>query len=264
MAEQVCYVYGVIAAGASVEGAPPGIDGAEVRVETDDGVAALVSAVDAQEYEPARVEERSGDLSWIASRAEAHDRVLTWASDAAPVVPLPLLTLFTDAQSVRDMLADRREELERALARVRAGREYIVRIYRIVEELGERITSLSPAVAEVEGTLESAPPGQRYLLQRKLDGLRREEMRRISAEVGNEAYAALAEHAVEAALMPLPAQREEAPHPAVLNAAFLVSDERLMAFRSALTEVITRYTPGFRFEFTGPWPAYHFAGGGDA
>ncbi|MGH7621987.1 MAG: GvpL/GvpF family gas vesicle protein, partial [Gemmatimonadaceae bacterium] len=48
--------------------------------------------------------------------------------------------------------------------------------------------------------------------------------------------------------------------PAILNASFLVADERLSDFRRELSAVIAAREPaGIRVEFTGPWPAYHFA-----
>jgi hypothetical protein len=44
-----------------------------------------------------------------------------------------------------------------------------------------------------------------------------------------------------------------------LNAVFLVAPESYTAFRGALGGLATRFEPsGFRFEFSGPWPAYHF------
>jgi Gas vesicle synthesis protein GvpL/GvpF len=48
----------------------------------------------------------------------------------------------------------------------------------------------------------------------------------------------------------------------VLNAAFLLAPERLNAFQETLTSLVERHgARGFRFDFTGPWPPYHFAGG---
>jgi hypothetical protein len=47
----------------------------------------------------------------------------------------------------------------------------------------------------------------------------------------------------------------------VLNAAFLVSAAGLEAFQRTLTELVGRHgSHGFRFDFTGPWPPYHFVG----
>jgi hypothetical protein len=45
----------------------------------------------------------------------------------------------------------------------------------------------------------------------------------------------------------------------VLNAAFLVATSEFAVFQQRLSELLTRHQPqGFRFDFTGPWPAYHF------
>ena len=43
------------------------------------------------------------------------------------------------------------------------------------------------------------------------------------------------------------------------NAAFLVEPNTLTAFQKTLTALVAeRGAQGFRFDFTGPWPAYHF------
>jgi len=45
----------------------------------------------------------------------------------------------------------------------------------------------------------------------------------------------------------------------VLNAAFLVADSSLEQFQKTLTTLVERHGPhGLRFDFTGPWPPYHF------
>jgi hypothetical protein len=44
-----------------------------------------------------------------------------------------------------------------------------------------------------------------------------------------------------------------------LNAVFLVAPESYTSFRGSLGRLATRLEPsGFRFEFSGPWPPYHF------
>ena len=45
----------------------------------------------------------------------------------------------------------------------------------------------------------------------------------------------------------------------VLNAAFLVPSAALEGFQKILTALVEQYdASGFRFDFTGPWPPYHF------
>ena len=247
-----------------------GIDAAPVTLVMDEvldraqPMAVLVSAVDAQTYAPSEVESRVGQLEWLAPRAEAHDRVVTAAADAAPVIPLPIFSLFRDETAIRGMLASRREELSRLFARLRGAREYTVRVYRDDARLHAALSDLSPHIRELESSAMSASPGQRYLLQRKLDEARRTELRRVSSDVAQSMYRTLASVARGAVREPLPAAIANAEstttQAAVLNASFLVDDTRLDDFRRALSELIALRSPaGFRVDFTGPWPAYHFA-----
>ena len=249
-----------------------GIDAAPVALVSDSTdvrpqpAAVLVSAVDAAIYAPEQVESRVGQLEWLAPRAEAHDRVVTAAADAAPVIPLPIFSLFRDESAIRAMLVERRDELSRLFARLRGAREYTVRVYRDDTMLNAALSDLSPHIRELESGAERASPGQRYLLQRKLDEARRTELRRVSSEIAQATYRALSPLARASVREPLPAAvagaeaRSASVQPAILNASFLVDDERLDAFRRALSELIALRAPaGFRVDFTGPWPAYHFA-----
>ena len=48
---------------------------------------------------------------------------------------------------------------------------------------------------------------------------------------------------------------------AILNASFLVRPRRSSISRRRCTAMVNKYEPsGFKFDFTGPWPPYHFVG----
>jgi hypothetical protein len=250
-----------------------GIDDGAVSLIQDNAkapavrLAMLVSSVDAATYSPSEVESRVGQLKWLAPRAEAHDRVVTAAADALSVIPLPIFSLFRDDAAVRSALADRRDELQRVFDRLRGAREYTVRLYRDDAALASALATLSPRVKELEDSASRASPGQRYLLQRKLEDERKAELRRVSAEISRATFDVLAPLARAAVREPLPAAitvadaGSDAPtQPAILNASFLVEDARLKDFRRELSTIIADREPaGIRVEFTGPWPAYHFA-----
>jgi hypothetical protein len=262
MTDQVHYVYAVVDARFPVRDAPPGIDGAPVELHAEGNVAALVSAVDAAVYAGPEVEARSGDLDWLGPRARAHDSVVTWASDHAAVVPLPMFSLFRDRAGIAAMLRERRDALAKTLDHVRDRQEYGVRVFRIDDVLAAHLGALSPRIAELERAAAAASPGQRYLLTRKLEAERAEELRRIGTEVAQRAFDALTRHAAAAALDALPRRTLEGmAGTAVLNASFLLPRESAGPFQRELTALVTEHEPqGFRFEFTGPWPPYHFVG----
>lgn len=259
----VCYVYGIVPASVDASSAPAGVDETSVALETCDAVAALVSAVDAGAYAPEAIERSTADVEWMGPRAVAHDRVLTWASDRGAVVPLPMFSLFTSPAAVRQMLRDRTPQLGAALTRVAHGREYALRVYRVDAELMDAMPALSPRLAELAATAAAATPGQRYLLERKLEGEKRSEMRAVTHDVVEEIATALAPSALESVRSPIPRAAEAAAGRGamVFNGAFLVAADRLQSFQRSLTALVERHgARGFRFDFTGPWPPYHFAG----
>jgi hypothetical protein len=259
MADHLYYVYAVVPPATAVEVAPLGLDDQPVALIANDDVAALVTRVSASDYSDG-LDDRVADVAWIAPRATAHDAVLTWASDVGAVVPLPILSLFRSEDAVRAMLATRRQELVSLLAHVARGREYGVRLFRVDEELRRSLASFSAPVAALEADVAaSTSPGQGYLLTRKLEQARKEELRRVGAEVATIIYNELSARSIASAHDALPQPTAEQAGAAVLAASFLVAHDRVDDFRAAVTEFVRAHERrGFRVEFTGPWPPYHF------
>ena len=262
----VWYVYGVVPGDTSMTSIPGGIDDAGVSIERVSDIAALVSVLDGPEYSPRAIERASGDVEWLSPRAVAHDRVLTWASDHGAVVPLPMFSLFSGEDAVHRMLSDRATQLGRTLTRVAKGREYALRVYRIDAELLENVGALSPRLAEMSAAAASASPGQRYLLERKLDAEKKSEMRVVTQRIVDDIVEQLTPNAMAAARSPIPKtpSADGGRGTMVLNTAFLVSPGALDGFQKTLTALVEQYgASGFRFDFTGPWPPYHFVDDGD-
>ena len=255
------YAYGIVPAQAAVAGVPGGMDDAAVTLVGEGEIAALVSELSGDEYDPDVIAASSGNMDWVAPRAKAHDLVLTWASDRGPVIPLPMFTsTFGSLEAVRAMLRERAPELRPVLARVARGREYALRVYRVDAELKAALPKLSEEIGKLQAAADAASPGQRYLLQRKLDERAKEEVRSTSLRVAAEIRDDLSKLAIDTATSPIPRMTADAPGTMVLNAAFLIAPDGLHAFQERLTAIVNeRQANGFRFDFTGPWPAYHFA-----
>ena len=188
---------------------------------------------------------------------------MTWAVDHATVIPLPLFSLFHDTAGVQQMLARRRVELDETLQRLGDAREYTVRVYRVDQTLLASLSTHSREIADLESRAAEASPGQRYLLDRKLEHARRAELERVGHDVAKAAFSALAPIARSSVRDAVASQPAATGH-AVLNASFLIAAPEVEAFRLAVTGLVTDFgARGFRFEFTGPWAPYHFVGGSD-
>src|SRR4029077_8422409 len=95
---------------------------------------------------------------------------------------------------------------------------------------------------------------------------KRAEMRGVTMEIADAIVGALTVFTIGAVKSAIPRVTDAAGRgPMVLNAAFLVAPDRLNAFQQTLTSLVEQHgARGFRFDFTGPWPPYHFARGNGA
>jgi len=262
MIERLCYVYGVVGSSLHTATAPAGIDGGPVSVIANNDFAALATSVSADDYAPDRVERLTADVDWVSQRATAHDRVLTWASDNGPVIPFPMWTLFRDAKAVKAMLAKRAQELKTTFARIAYGREFIVRVYVQPGVLKDHLGDHSDELKSLEADAARAAPGQKYLLERKIENLRRDASRDVATKVAGEVHDRLREASMETVReQPVNSGAPREQGRAVLNASFLVAPAGVVEFQTALTGMVSKYeSSGFKFDFTGPWPPYHFVG----
>lgn len=262
MIERLCYVYGVVPASVHPSTAPKGIEKGTVDLIPNGEYAALATSVSAADYSPARVEALTADVDWVSERATAHDRVLTWASDNSPVIPFPMWTLFRDAKAVKAMLGKRMDELRRTFGRLGSGREFIVRIYVQPGALKDSLDVHVSELRQLEEEAARAAPGQKYLLQRKIEGMRRDASRDVASKAAVEIFDSLKSCSMETVReQPVNSGAPREQGRAILNASFLVDPSRLVEFQRALTGMVEKYeASGFKFDFTGPWPPYHFVG----
>ncbi len=148
--------------------------------------------------------------------------------------------------------------------RSRAGAHdrVLVRAYVRSDELQSKVSDLSEEFRVLEAQAKTASPGQRYLLERKIDKERKETARRVMRQVAADVHAALAVSAkgsVRDEISPGITASEQGQ--AILSASYLVEAASMTEFQKTLTEFVNRYQPsGFTFAFTGPWPPYHFVG----
>lgn len=234
---------------------PSGIDRTAVRCIVRGNLAAVVSALDAVAYGPDSIAQKTGDAEWLAPRAVAHDSLITWASDRGPVVPFPMWVLFSGDSSVATMLAEREPELIAALERVTNAREFCVRIAADRAALGRAAETMDALLADLEQRASVAPPGEAYLLRSKLAEARKSATRDAAARIAEQAHDSLC----AASRLGLARQSQAREAGVLLDGAYLVANELYDRFREVLTGLMAAYEPaGVRFDFTGPWPPYHF------
>jgi hypothetical protein len=255
---QLFYLYGFVPSDASTP--PPelsGMDGAGVRVLGAGAFAAAASEVDPVTYAAGALEQRLGDLAWVGARGVEHEKVVTWFSDHATIVPVRLFTLFSSEAMLLEEARRRKDRVSASLQRFRDLREWDLKVSFDLATLSRQLGDLSAEAAKMDADIEAATAGRRYLLERKREELVRRE---APAAAGRRArrlldeLQPLADSVVE---LDIPPHREGLP--VVLDAALLVHRERA----DGLLRVLAARAPeldaiGIRAQLTGPWAPYRF------
>ena len=262
---KLVYLYGIVPADApEPDAALEGIEGGYVRLLRAGRVAAVISDVPEQLYGDEALNGRLDDLAWVGGRGMEHERVLDWYVEQGAVLPLSLFSLHRDEARVRGRLESEEDAYHRALDKLSGRKEWGIKLWRNESEAAEGIDRLSASLQVLNEELEAAPPGRRFLLARKRDAMRAEEVRALSSRIAHDVFSALRAAADAAVSIRLPAGVAARDRTLLLHAAYLVRDDGFATFQAAVTgQAADLNGSGFEIEFTGPWPPYNFTGDDD-
>lgn len=244
--------------------APPSIEPpAPVELLTEGELAAVLSGVPLADYGEEALAARLSDPAWTAARAMRHELLVEHFSRRATVVPLRFGTIYLRRERVAEMLTERGAELRAALARLAGHEEWGVNVYVERAQLHEAVARLSATLRELDERAAASPPGQAYLLRKRLDALRAEEARAETLRAAAEIERRLRTESAASARLRLSKNEANGRGELAAKFAFLVARTRFEEFRRAAERLAGHYHPfGFRLELTGPWPAYNFVAAG--
>jgi len=258
------YVY-CIAESAATEQLPAGSlptaieDGSKLEWVSVNRLAALVSEVPLETYSEESLAEHLTDATWTAIRAMRHETVVEYVAKRASVVSLRFGTIYLERAGIEQMLAEKSGELEEIIEHLRGREEWGVNVYSDRAVLMSSITSVSPVLRELVERAQQASPGQSYLMQKKIEALRVDEVRAAVNRIVDQIEEKLKEQTDDARRLRI--LKVETTEHGELKAkfAFLVKRSGFEEFREAAERLAQEnQAAGVRLELTGPWPVYNF------
>ena len=228
-----------------------GVADAAVRTLPRSGLVAYVSTVSLDEFGEAAARRNMEDLSWLERMARAHDRVVEAITRQTPTAPVRFLAVYAGDARVQDLLDRKYEDFATVLDSVTGRTEWGVKVY------ADPAALTAPDAGSGESDKEGGEkPGTAYLLRRKAASRRREDVQSEATAKAEGIFQSLSKVAS--------ASRRHRPQDPrlsgrndwmVLNAAYLVDDERNDEFAAAVAAI---EVDGFDVELTGPWAPYSF------
>ena len=267
MSELAFYVY-CIAESATAAHLPA--DSLPAAIEEDaklewvevNNLAALVSRVPLATYNEESLAEHLTDATWTAIRAMRHETVVEYVAKRASVVPLRFGAIYLERDGIEKMLTDRSRSLEEIVEQLRGREEWGVNVFSDRAVLMSTITSVSPVLRDLVQRAEQAPPGQSYLMQKKIETLKVDEARAAVNRIVDQIEERLKEQSDDARRLRI--LKVETTEHGELKAkfAFLINKTGFDEFKDAAERLAQEHqAAGVRLELTGPWPAYNFLTG---
>lgn len=234
------YVYGVVAATAQAP-PEPGIAGADVHLIRDDGVAALVSDLGADQV-------RLGREAMLT-----HERILERALQTDTVLPMRFGVFMDGEAAVRDELLRAHGPALLAQLDELAGKvELKLRATYEEDALMREVVAEDPDVRRLRDSLRGQPQDATYYGRIRLGEL-------VAAAVARKREGDAA--SLLAALEPLALAvqvAEPVDERIALNASFLVPRTGIDAFDEAVDAVGRAQAGRMRLKYTGPLPPHSF------
>jgi len=225
-------------------------------------LAALASQVRRDTYSEENLAEHLTDATWTAIRAMRHETVVEYVAKRTSVIPLRFGTIYLERSGIEQMLTGRSRELEEIIEHLRGREEWGVNVYCDRAVLLSSITSVSPVLRELVDRAAQAPPGQSYLMQKKIETLRVDEARTAVNRIVDQVEEKLKAQSDDARRLRI--LKVETTEHGELKAkfAFLVKRATFEEFRNAAERLAQEHqAAGVRLELTGPWPVYNFCTG---
>ena len=258
-----CIAESAAAAELPIDSLPAAIeDNSRLEWVSVNTLAALTSQVPRAPYSEENLAEHLTDATWTAIRAMRHETVVEYVAKRATVIPLRFGTIYLERSGVEQMLTEKSTELASIIEQLRGREEWGVNVFVDRAVLLSSITSVSPVLRELVQQAEQAPPGQSYLMQKKIEALKVDEARKAVNTIADRIETRLKDQSDDARRLRI--LKVETTEHGELKAkfAFLVKRAGFEEFKDAAERLAQEHqAAGVRIELTGPWPAYNFLTG---
>jgi hypothetical protein len=205
------------------------------------------------------------DLEWIKENAVVHARVVQEAMGKDHVlldlIPMKFGTIFKDRARLEEVLEKDYLRIREVLERIRGKQEWSVKVYlKDRKKFEEKIKEKNGAIKEKAKEISSLPEGIAYFMEEALKEIISEEVDKELNFIIAHIYENINKHAVDVVRCKILGKELMGRiEPMVLNAAYLLKEEKIEDFKNEVKELNDGIQEmGLYIEYSGPWPPYNF------
>ncbi|ARI76457.1 hypothetical protein HM131_06235 [Halobacillus mangrovi] len=222
--------------------------------------AAVVCLVDEEEYGEKVLEEKTKQMDWVQEKAFHHHEALISLRERTTIIPMKFCTIFQNEESLSEMIQSREEDWERLLNELENKEEWNVKIYCDRSLLREEVAENNLTIENKKAEIAEMSKGRQYLERKKLNQIIDKEVEQEQHDFSkgyHEKWKGLAaQDSVKKVWNKDVTGKDEEM---CWNSAYLLPLEHVEPFLEHVTLANEKHaSAGWKFEITGPWPAYHF------
>ncbi|KKS38463.1 MAG: hypothetical protein A3G49_05070 [Candidatus Sungbacteria bacterium RIFCSPLOWO2_12_FULL_41_11] len=239
-----------------------GVDfGSRAEAFSFQDIEAIASEIDLSKFNAKTIKEKlQEDAKWTEKNVKRHHEVIAEAEISGAVIPMKFGTLYKTRKNLEAMLKKHYTKFKALLLRLKDKQEWGVKGYLEYKKFSEILKNKNKELKTLEKKRSSVPEGMKWYVDRKSDELVAGQIEREAEDRLSRIIDQLEKQAAGIRLNDfLPKEVSEPGKDMILNAACLVSNDRLEAFQSLLRSLIRECdAEGITLILTGPWPPYNF------
>ncbi|MGM7701467.1 GvpL/GvpF family gas vesicle protein [Pseudalkalibacillus sp. Hm43] len=264
--EYLSYLYGFIPTSKRHQNHLPSLQGFDGETELymieDRQITAILCALDPDDYSEEIIKSKiDQDMEWLKSKAFHHHETLISLYKVYPdIIPSSFCTIYESEQNVKKTIRENEDKLMDIFDSLDGNQEWNLKIY--LDEKKWKGQGDSPAVEEMRRNLDSLSPGKRFFEKKKLDQLIEQEMEKEKNTLCEDVHDRLKKYSQKAEVKrnwnkDVTGMNERM----AWNSVFLLPDQTVDSYLEEIKSLQKDLNPqGWKFEVSGPWPAYHFSG----
>ncbi len=244
-----------------------GIDGkGEVFALPYRELEAIVSKVSLEEFGSSEIQKGAQeDLAWIKEKALTHEKVIEEVmrnkDNILSIIPMRFGTIFKEKTSLEETLTKGYAQIKEILDKVCGKQEWSVKIYlKDRQKLEQAVKEKNEVIKEKEKEIASLPEGMAFFMEEELKEVISKEIDRELKNIVDVLFESLKKKSADSIRNKiLEKELTGRSEPMVLNAAYLVPEEKIEDFKKEIEDLNQKMqAKGFCLEYGGPWPAYNF------
>ncbi|MRX56642.1 gas vesicle protein GvpL [Bacillus idriensis] len=227
-----------------------------------DNVTAVVCELDSDDYSEEAIKDKiDSDMEWLQEKALHHHETVAALYKCFTIIPLKFCTIYKNEESLQQTIQSNVSQIEETLSMLQGNEEWNVKIYSDDKELKKQISENNSAIEAKKKEISELPRGRQFFEKKKIDKLTQDELENEKNRVCEQVHEKLKEHSLHAAIKKnwskdVTGLKENM----AWNSVFLLPISSVENFLKEIKRFEQELGgTGWRFEATGPWPAYHFS-----